>query len=106
MAKKTNKKKKNNKRRKMNTQTKLISLVLFIFIFYFVLKIVEQEKTLKEHKAQNNYLSQEIVRLEKEQASLKEKKEIINSDEYIENMAREKCNMYMPNERVYVDSRK
>ena len=30
-------------------------------------------------------------------------KENINSPEYIEEIAREKLNMYLPNERVYID---
>ena len=31
------------------------------------------------------------------------KKENVNSKEYIEQIAREKLNMYLPNERVYLD---
>ena len=34
---------------------------------------------------------------------LKTVKNNINSTEYIENMAREKLGMYLPNERVYID---
>ena len=30
----------------------------------------------------------------------------INSDEYIEQIARDKLDMYLPNERVYVDANK
>ena len=33
-------------------------------------------------------------------------KENINSDEYIEQIAREKLEMYYPNERVYIDIEK
>ena len=35
--------------------------------------------------------------------SLCNKKKNINSEEYIEEVAREKLDMYLPNERVYID---
>ena len=41
-----------------------------------------------------------------ENEELKKMKENINSDEYIEQIAREKLGMYYPNERVYIDVEK
>ena len=38
-----------------------------------------------------------------EQEKLNETKKNINSNEYIEQIAREKLGMYLPNERVYID---
>ena len=43
---------------------------------------------------------------EEEQEKLNEMKENITSDEYIEQIAREKLGMYYPNERVYIDIEK
>ena len=37
------------------------------------------------------------------QEELKTTKENINSEEYIEEVAREKLDMYLPNEKVYID---
>ena len=40
------------------------------------------------------------------QKTLTDKKDNINSKEYIEEVAREKLDMYLPNERVYIDKTK
>ena len=36
-------------------------------------------------------------------SELQKTKENVNSTEYIEEVAREKLDMYLPNERVYID---
>ena len=41
-----------------------------------------------------------------EQASLQDMKNNVDSNEYIEDIAREKLGMYLPNERVYIDAGK
>ena len=46
--------------------------------------------------------SQETIAQEENQ-KLNETKNNINSNEYIEQIAREKLDMYLPNERVYID---
>ena len=40
------------------------------------------------------------------QESLNATKDNINSEEYIEQIAREKLDMYLPNEKVYIDKSK
>ena len=45
----------------------------------------------------------DIQQAQAEQEKLNETKNNINSNEYIEQIAREKLGMYLPNERVYID---
>ena len=53
-------------------------------------------------KEEQNYL--DLIAQEKQRnAELLEEKENINSTEFIEEIARDKLGMYLPNERVYID---
>ena len=47
--------------------------------------------------------NEEIEKAQEENQKLNETKNNINSNEYIEQIAREKLDMYLPNERVYID---
>ena len=62
-----------------------------------------QQKTLNSYKTSQEYYQDEIKTKLAYQESLKETKSNINSEEYIEQVAREKLDMYLPNEKVYID---
>ena len=47
--------------------------------------------------------SEQIATEEEKKEKLLETKSNINSKEYIEQVAREKLDMYLPNEKVYID---
>ena len=81
-------------------------LVIIFFITYFIYTILMQQKTLNSYSAQGEELNNQIDMAQDENEELKEMKENINSDEYIEQIAREKLDMYYPNERVYIDVEK
>lgn len=78
--------------------------VLFIIALAYILNIfISQQKTLNIY---NNDVATYTAQIEKEKQtkeSLTEIKENVNSEEYIEEVAREKLGMYLPNERVYID---
>ena len=78
-------------------------ILLGIIVIYVTCIFVSQQKTLNSYnKDINNYNSQ--IEDEKEtKESLVAMKDNINSPEYIEEVAREKLGMYLPNERVYID---
>ena len=65
-----------------------------------------QQKTLNSYAAEQDKYNNDIEVAEDEQDELQEMKNNINSDEYIEQIAREKLGMYYPNERVYIDVEK
>ena len=52
----------------------------------------------------SNYFEEKSTYEKEEyQETLANKKANINSKEYIEQVAREKLDMYLPNERIYID---
>ena len=69
-----------------NIKNLYIKVLVIIFCIYFVSVLINQQTKLKSYKQ-----------------SLKALKENIDSPEYIEEIAREKLGMYLPNERVYID---
>ena len=81
-------------------------VLILIFIIYFVYTLIVQQKTLNSYAHERDRYNEEIEMAEEEQQKLEEMKENINSDEYIEQIAREKLEMYYPNERVYIDIEK
>ena len=88
-----------------NTKNKsLLQKVLFIgIIIYVVYTFFSQQKMLNEYQADQKRYNQQIAEAKEQQEELKATKENINSKEYIEEVAREKLDMYLPNERVYLD---
>lgn len=84
----------------------LKKVLILIFIIYFIYTIISQQKTLNAYAQEKESVNDQIDVAEETQAELTEMKENINSDEYIEQIAREKLEMYYPNERVYIDIEK
>jgi len=78
-------------------------LFILIFAIYIIYTFVVQQQTLNAYKAEEKKYNQEIEKAKEEQEKLVTIKNNINSNEYIEQIAREKLDMYLPNERVYID---
>ena len=76
---------------------------LFIVLCYVVHIFITQQKTLNTYLTEIDQYEEKIVEAEDTKNSLVEMKENVNSPEYIEQIAREKLGMYLPNERVYID---
>ena len=88
----------------MKKGKKLLRNVLIIAIaIYIIYVLVNQQKTLNEYSETTEQLQQQIAQEENNKEELNKKKEDVNSLEFIQEMAREKLDMYLPNERVYVD---
>ena len=81
-------------------------ILVLVFIIYFVYTVIAQQKTLNTYAQEKDKCNEDIEVAQEEQQELQEMKENINSDEYIEQIAREKLGMYYPNERVYIDIEK
>lgn len=78
-------------------------LILGISI-YVIFTLINQQKTLNQYSQDSQQLSIKIEKEKENREELAKKKEDVNSLDFIEQMAREKLDMYYPNERVYVDS--
>lgn len=89
--------------KKINFKKLYKRLLILIFMVYVMYTFVMQQQTLNAYKAEEIKYNQEIEEAQAEQEKLMATKQNINSNEYIEQIAREKLDMYLPNERVYID---
>lgn len=85
---------------------KLKNIAVIAFIIYAMTTFMNQEKVLSSYKEQEMQVANQIEEAKEYQEELNINKENANSLEYIEKVAREKLNMYYPNEKIYVDSSK
>ena len=88
----------------MKKNKKILRNILIIIVaIYVIFVFVNQQKTLNEYSKNSEELTEQIATEKANNEELNQKKEDVNSLEFIEEMAREKLDMYYPNERVYVD---
>ncbi len=86
---------------------KILKIIIFLVaLSYFIYIIVNQQKTLNSYKSEQSYVSSQIQDQQEYKNELADMEANINSGEYIEQIARDKLDMYLPNERVYVDANK
>ena len=78
-------------------------LIILLITAYAIFTIINQQKTLNQYSKQTKTLTQEIADETQTKEELAKQKENVDSLEFIEQMAREKLDMYYPNERVYID---
>ena len=81
-------------------------VLVFTFAIYAIYTLYVQQIKLASYSNEASYYEEQKVSLIKYQEELTSTKENVNSDEYIETVAREKLDMYLPNERVYVNVEK
>lgn len=77
-------------------------LILGIAI-YVIFTLVNQQKTLNQYNQDSIELASQIEEAKEYKEELTQNKEDVTSLDFIEQTAREKLDMYYPNERVYVD---
>ena len=77
-------------------------LILGIAV-YVIFTLVNQQKTLNHYTKNAEELTAQIEELKDYKEELAKKKDDVNSLDFIEQTAREKLDMYYPNERVYID---
>lgn len=89
----------------MNKITKLLKKIIFIAIsIYAIVTFCNQQKILNTYASNNETLNQQLSDANEYQGELTQIKENSDSEEYIEELAREKLDMYLPNERVYINN--
>lgn len=86
--------------------SKKIFIVLFCIIIgiYAIITLVNQQITLNRYNEDQAKLTEQIKEAKIYKEELVSKKENVNSEEFIEQTAREKLDMYLPTEKVYVDA--
>jgi len=87
---------------------KLLKTAFFIASIVWGVMLIKQQVSITQYKDEIKVLSTKIEVAEDElnqnKKDLEQTKINIESPEYIEKLAREKLGMYLPNERVYIDS--
>ena len=81
----------------------LRNLLIIAIIIYIAFVFIDQQKTLNEYSKNTEELNQQIASEEATNEELNQQKDNVNSLDFIEEMARDKLDMYHPNERVYMD---
>ena len=81
-------------------------IIILIVLSYFIYVLIKQQTTLNSYQTEQDYVSSQIQDHQEYKNELADMEANINSDEYIEQIARDKLDMYLPNERVYVDANK
>lgn len=89
----------------MNKTKKLYKKLLIVAIaIYVALTLINQQRALNQYTKDSQQLAAELKEEQEYGEQLAKEKEEVNSLEFIEQTAREKLDMYLPNERVYVDA--
>lgn len=78
-------------------------LLILLVLIYTIFTLVNQQKVINQYTANSKELASKIEEQENYKKELVAEKDNVNSKEYIEQMAREKLDMYYPNEKIYVD---
>lgn len=86
------------KNKKMSKKLLILGIALYV-----IFTLVNQQKTLNQYNQDSNELASQIEEEKEYKEELAKKKEDVNSLDFIEQTAREKLDMYFPNERIYVD---
>ena len=81
-------------------------LVIVGILVYVVITLINQQRTLNSYKNAQTYNAKRLQDEQEHNESLLAMQESINSQEYIEQVARETLDMYLPNEKVYMDRSK
>ena len=88
------------KRNKRN----IFKIIFICAICTYVSSIfISQQKRLNSYENTRKYYAKQIETAKIYQQTLNETKSNVNTKEYIEEMAREKLGMYLPNEKVYIN---
>lgn len=86
--------------KKKKLYKKLLIILVLIYAFF---TLTNQQKVLNQYSKNSEELKSKIEEQKIYNEQLLAKKEDVNSKEYIEQIAREKLDMYYPNEKVYID---
>ena len=78
-------------------------LLILLVLIYAIFTLVNQQKVINQYTSNSKELASKIEEQQTTNKQLVAEKDNVNSKEYIEQMAREKLDMYYPNEKVYMD---
>ncbi len=90
-------------KRRLNLRKFFGFITLLVLLLYVCCTFVHQKISLEQRYAIVKDIENQISEAKLEQDMLKKELEKVNSDEYLEKLAREKLGLIKPNDRVFVD---
>ena len=69
-------------------------IIILIVLSYFIYVLIKQQTTLNSYQTEQDYVSSQIQDQQEYKNELADMEANINSDEYIEQIARDKLDMY------------
>lgn len=78
-------------------------LLIILVLVYAIFTLANQQKVLNQYSENSKKLASKIEEQQAYNNELLSEKDNVDSKEFIEQMAREKLEMYYPNEKVYID---
>lgn len=93
---------KKNKKKKI----KMIHIFMLVFSFYFVYTLVDQQIQINKYNSQIEMYRADIKSKTELTDYYNNQKGSIQTDEYIENVARESLGYVKPYEKIFVDANK
>lgn len=80
-----------------------VLLILIAVMLYFLFITFDQHKILASKDEAMKNIQTKIEEEKRINEELKKQKEILDADEYIERIAREKLGMVKPGEKIFID---
>lgn len=87
----------------MKKKFKFNRIIIIGIIIYVLYALISRQQVLSTYQKEEQNYQKLIAQEQQHNSELLEIKENINSTEFIEEIARNKLGMYLPNERVYID---
>lgn len=77
--------------------------IILFFTVYSMVTFVKQEIEIKKYEKEKQSYMDQIAMAKKKNEEYKRYSEYVNTDEYIEKVAREKLGMLLPEEKIYIE---
>ena len=87
----------------MKKKLKFNRVLIIGIIIYVAYVFISRNQVLKTYKNEEQKYLNMIAEEQQRNSELLQEKDNLDSTEYIEEIARGKLGMYLPNERVYID---
>jgi len=88
----------------MKRKVNWLKLCMLVFLFiYAVYTLIKQEIEINKYEKEKIAYMEQITLAKQKHDEYKHYSEYVNSDEYIEKIAREKLGMLLPEERIYIE---
>ena len=88
----------------MKKRVNPINVIIVLFLIgYSTFTLVKQEIAIRKYDKEKQSYMEQIALAKERNAEYKRYSEYVNSDEYIEKIAREKLRMLLPEEKIYIE---